>query len=143
MIDIDYFKYINDIYGYEVGDDVLCVVVVVVVVYVCDQDLIVWFGGEEFCLFVLGLDQEVVLIYFECLCQVIVVLEVNLGEMILCMIVSIGLCCLCLQYDLLYWLIFEVDCQFYLVKVGGCNWVNCIMVVINVGVCVCEFVLVF
>lgn len=56
MIDIDYFKYINDIYGYEVGDDVLCVVVGVVIVYVCSYDLIVCFGGEEFCLLVLDME---------------------------------------------------------------------------------------
>lgn len=49
MIDIDYFKCVNDEYGYVKGDVVLVGVVVFLRKIFCEMDLICCYGGEEFC----------------------------------------------------------------------------------------------
>lgn len=52
MIDIDFFKAINDKYGHSVGDEVLELVVYHLKQLVRDNDLIIRYGGEEFLLIV-------------------------------------------------------------------------------------------
>lgn len=48
MIDIDYFKLINDTYGHNVGDDVLKQLANVLRSTVRKQDMVCRLGGEEF-----------------------------------------------------------------------------------------------
>ena len=48
MIDIDYFKHINDTYGHQVGDDILKEMAIVIHRQVRDVDILARYGGEEF-----------------------------------------------------------------------------------------------
>lgn len=48
MIDIDFFKQINDTYGHQVGDDILKELAIVVRAQVRDIDILARYGGEEF-----------------------------------------------------------------------------------------------
>lgn len=48
MIDIDYFKQVNDNHGHQVGDDVLCEVVRCIQSNLRDYDQVGRYGGEEF-----------------------------------------------------------------------------------------------
>jgi len=48
LIDIDYFKEINDQYGHKAGDDVIISVGVIVKNQIRTQDLVARWGGEEF-----------------------------------------------------------------------------------------------
>ncbi|MFA9558153.1 diguanylate cyclase [Evansella sp. AB-rgal1] len=48
LIDIDYFKQVNDTYGHHVGDDVLKHVVKVLQTQLKEDDLFARYGGEEF-----------------------------------------------------------------------------------------------
>jgi diguanylate cyclase (GGDEF)-like protein/PAS domain S-box-containing protein len=48
MVDIDYFKLINDRYGHEVGDEVLRQLAAVLRQVVREVDLVTRYGGEEF-----------------------------------------------------------------------------------------------
>jgi len=48
MIDLDHFKYINDTYGHEIGDRVLCEVAKILMKTTRVTDLVAPYGGEEF-----------------------------------------------------------------------------------------------
>lgn len=52
-IDIDCFKFINDFYGYSVGDKVLVVCVERIKLSLWVFDLVVWIGGDEFFVLIL------------------------------------------------------------------------------------------
>lgn len=56
MVDIDHFKHINDSYGHQVGDSVLCHVAGILQGMMREGDLICRLGGEEFVLVCLDID---------------------------------------------------------------------------------------
>jgi diguanylate cyclase (GGDEF)-like protein len=58
MIDIDHFKRINDQHGHSTGDEALKAFVARVQPCLRDEDILVRFGGEEFCVLMPGADGE-------------------------------------------------------------------------------------
>jgi len=58
MIDIDYFKKVNDTLGHDAGDDVLKELSKVLVNNVRDSDFVVRFGGEEFIVILQNIKDE-------------------------------------------------------------------------------------
>jgi diguanylate cyclase (GGDEF)-like protein len=52
MIDIDYFKNVNDIYGHDVGDKVLQEVARLIQRNIRKEDILIRYGGEEFLLII-------------------------------------------------------------------------------------------
>ena len=56
LLDIDYFKKINDEYGHNVGDDVLVEMVALIEQNIRKSDQLFRFGGEEFVLLMPGVD---------------------------------------------------------------------------------------
>ncbi len=56
MLDIDFFKSVNDNYGHAAGDQVIKAVADVLKVSTRDTDLVARYGGEEFCVLLPGLD---------------------------------------------------------------------------------------
>lgn len=58
MIDIDYFKMINDDYGHDVGDDAVRVVSGVIKNSIRTSDLPIRYGGEEFLVLLHNCDKE-------------------------------------------------------------------------------------
>ncbi|MCC5909617.1 MAG: GGDEF domain-containing protein [Clostridiaceae bacterium] len=58
IIDVDNFKYINDIYGHTLGDKILIKIVSAFKSSIRKNDLIVRFGGDEFLLILDKCDEE-------------------------------------------------------------------------------------
>ena len=58
MLDLDYFKQINDTYGHFVGDKVLKKVAVCIQEVFRSSDVLGRFGGDEFLIFMVGANQK-------------------------------------------------------------------------------------
>ena len=62
MIDVDYFKQINDTLGHDAGDEVLKELANVLINSVRDSDFVIRYGGEEFIVLLQNIkDQEAIL----------------------------------------------------------------------------------
>lgn len=58
VLDLDYFKTVNDRFGHGVGDDTLCKVAQLIVWHTRASDLVVRYGGEEFVLLLMETTQQ-------------------------------------------------------------------------------------
>jgi len=58
MLDIDYFKKINDTYGHDAGDIVIKELVRIVKENIKGSDIVARFGGEEFCVLLKDIDKN-------------------------------------------------------------------------------------
>jgi len=61
IFDIDNFKQVNDDFGHDIGDDILCKVATSVANLLREEDLIARYGGEEFVVILPDADKEKIL----------------------------------------------------------------------------------
>lgn len=124
QLDFDLFKQVNDLYGYGVGDEVLCYVVCVLCYEMWVIDWLGCLGGDEFLFllinfFCVGDLQNLVKCIICWIEEFIVVVGVEC-----CVLVSMGISLLC-DYKIvdLVWMLVDVDMVLYVVKEQGWGWV--------------------
>jgi len=92
MVDIDYFKKINDTYGHDVGDTALKHVANLLTVHVRKTDVVSRCGGEEFCVILTNVDHQRALLIFGKIRKVIEKSEIQADAKTIKMTISIGVC---------------------------------------------------
>ncbi|CAN2041698.1 two-component system, cell cycle response regulator [Candidatus Magnetomoraceae bacterium gMMP-15] len=90
MVDIDFFKKINDTYGHDTGDIALKNISDQLVKNVRKSDMVSRFGGEEFCVLLNNMDKQRALLAFGKIRKLIEKSEVKLNKKIIKLTVSIG-----------------------------------------------------
>jgi diguanylate cyclase (GGDEF)-like protein len=79
FVDIDDFKSLNDRFGHEFGDKILCIVASLLKKFVRGNDLVVRWGGEEFVVFLWNTSVEQALTIAERICRAVRDCELPLG----------------------------------------------------------------
>jgi len=93
MMDLDYFKNINDTYGHEAGDVVLKMLAETVIKQSRQGDFVCRFGGEEFVLVMPNIGIEIARERAESLHQTINSLNIPYGRFNLTTTISMGIAC--------------------------------------------------
>jgi len=78
ILDVDFFKKVNDTYGHEVGDLALKEIAATLKEHSRKNDIVARFGGEEFCVLVNGSDNPGV--FFEMMRRAIEAMEIPLDD---------------------------------------------------------------
>jgi len=92
MMDIDFFKKVNDTYGHEAGDLVLKAVSDKLSSMFRGTDVVGRLGGEEFAVITVNLENDKLLEVFDRLRQAIEDTMVDIGEQEISCTISIGVC---------------------------------------------------
>jgi len=90
MIDIDFFKGINDKYGHQAGDTILQHVSVILSENLSESDIICRLGGDEFCVLSTTIKTEKVKPIFECIRKCFENRKVNIGKANISITISCG-----------------------------------------------------
>lgn len=122
MLDIDFFKKVNDTFGHDGGDVALKAVAQTLARFVRPRDLVARFGGEEFALLAVDLGATEAEYFFEGLRARIEDLDVRFNEQRIPITVSIGVCVE--RLESLDAMLSEADRLLYLAKAGGRNQVR-------------------
>lgn len=92
MLDIDYFKNINDTYGHAYGDYVLKEISKILLNSIRENDIVARMGGEEFCILLESVDETTARIIAERIRQKIELFPFNYNEKETKITISIGVC---------------------------------------------------
>lgn len=90
IADIDFFKKVNDTYGYIAGDEVLVSVAQIMKKSMAGKGFAARWGGEEFLLVYTGCDMETTLTYLEMLVEAIREMRVEYDDKAIKITISIG-----------------------------------------------------
>jgi diguanylate cyclase (GGDEF)-like protein len=120
LLDVDFFKSVNDSYGHQVGDELLTTIATLLRNNVRENDVIARWGGDEFMIITPGNDHEGATALAEKLCQII---EQQIFPIIGSKTVSIGVASY-RQGDDSKTLIARSDEALYRAKNGGRNQVE-------------------
>ena len=90
MLDIDYFKKVNDTYGHQCGDFILKSVCETINAILRKVDMLVRFGGEEFCCLLPETDLQSAMIMAERIRKAIEKKEFNYNDAVIRITVSLG-----------------------------------------------------
>lgn len=91
LVDIDYFKGVNDQYGHDVGDAVLQQLAIILQAHFGNEWCVVRLGGEEFCV-LLNESPKNVEQLFNCFREEIYATRIAVGSAEVSITVSVGVC---------------------------------------------------
>lgn len=90
MIDIDYFKRVNDTYGHQVGDEALRMLASVLLANIRAEDVACRYGGEEFLMLLPNMPLETAVERAELWRSAVEQLTISLGNLPITFTVSLG-----------------------------------------------------
>jgi len=90
VCDLDYFKQVNDTHGHDVGDQMLKATANVLKTSVREADLVIRFGGEEFLVLLLDVDESGAMIAAEKIRTKMEEFKLKVGNVVLQKSISIG-----------------------------------------------------
>lgn len=121
LIDIDYFKKVNDTHGHETGDLMLQHLAGILKNRFRQTDIVCRYGGEEFCILAANMDHSQAFAVFDDLRKTIEQTPLTVGKKKIPITASIGLCIE--QKDSLEEMIKQADTMLYKAKSSGRNMV--------------------
>ncbi len=121
MCDIDFFKQVNDVYGHNVGDEVLKGVVNAIAKAIREADIAVRFGGEEFLILLQDVDEKAALEISERIRENVEATEIFTAGNIIKKTISVGVSIFPNDSDNLWKCIKYSDVAMYKAKTGGRN----------------------
>ncbi|WP_263831797.1 GGDEF domain-containing protein [Sulfurospirillum oryzae] len=124
LLDVDYFKKINDTYGHTVGDDVLTNLAKLILEVVRDSDIVARYGGEEIAIITPNTSKQEAELLAERLRSIVektTVATICTTQEVVQVTVSIGLCSLSHVITDKEALLEETDQALYLAKKYGRN----------------------
>lgn len=123
LLDLDYFKVVNDTYGHDAGDMVLKALAIVLKNAVRASDMVIRFGGEEFLIVLQDADAEAAIKVAENIRVAVEQLKVQVSGAVLQKTISIGLAMFPDDSDTLWQAIKFADVALYRAKENGRNQV--------------------
>lgn len=91
MMDIDYFKRVNDNYGHAMGDEVIKFVADILKKRLREYDLVGRLGGEEFCMMLVDCDENLALCIAQRVCDEVAGREISFEGKTISITLSIGI----------------------------------------------------
>ncbi|HEY8099431.1 MAG TPA: diguanylate cyclase [Burkholderiaceae bacterium] len=125
MIDIDFFKKINDTYGHDVGDKVICAVAGAIKKTAREADVLARFGGEEFVIALPMTALDAALLAGERIRAAVEKLVIPSAAGEISVTVSVGAASFVVTDDHIDMAIKRSDLALYDAKHGGRNQVRC------------------
>ncbi|MGE5514503.1 MAG: diguanylate cyclase [Bacteroidota bacterium] len=123
MLDLDYFKMVNDTYGHDAGDAVIKALAKLLRQTVRASDMVIRFGGEEFLVILVDTPPENADAVAEKIRSSVEQLEVQAGHVVLKKTISIGIADFPTDSDTFWQAVKFADVALYQAKEGGRNQV--------------------
>lgn len=121
MLDLDYFKVVNDTYGHDAGDSVLKALAAVLKNSVRASDMVIRFGGEEFLIVLQETDADGAMRVGENIRAAVAEMKVQAGGTVLQKTISVGVATFPHDSDTFWQTVKFADVALYRAKEEGRN----------------------
>ncbi len=121
MLDLDFFKMVNDTYGHDAGDTVIKTLAKVMRQTVRSSDMVIRYGGEEFMIVLVDAPPEDVDLIAEKIRASVEAMEIHAGSVVLKKTISIGVADFPTDSDTFWQAVKFADVALYQAKETGRN----------------------